>query len=77
MECRPGGVVGSRLAATGGRTLTNTQIASAAGPYLRYYSSPGPTNDLGYQPTVLVVFGDEIAQTHFLPVARQEMTCWR
>lgn len=42
-------------------------------PYLRYYSSHRPVDDHGVLPTVLVVFEDENAQTHFLRVARQEM----
>ena len=41
-------------------------------PYLRYYSSHRPTDDHGARPAVLVVFDDEIAQTHFLRVAREE-----
>ena len=42
-------------------------------PYLRYYSSQRPTDDHGVQPVVLVVFEDEIAQAHFLRVAKDEM----
>ena len=49
-----------------------TMVARIA-PYLRYYSSHRPTDYHGSQPTVLVVFEDEIAQTHFLRVAREEM----
>ena len=49
-----------------------TMVARMA-PYLRYYSSHRPTDDHGTQPTVLVVFEDEIAQTHFLRVASEEM----
>ena len=41
-------------------------------PYLRY-SSHRPTDDRGSQPIVLVLLEDEIAQTHFLRVARDEM----
>ena len=33
----------------------------------------GPSDDHGVRPAVLVVFDDEIAQTHFLRVAREEM----
>ena len=40
---------------------------------LRYYSSHRPLDDHGTRPAVLVVFEDEIAQTHFLRVAREEM----
>ena len=42
-------------------------------PYLRYYSSHRPLDDHGVRPEVLIVFEDEIAQTHFLRVAREEM----
>ena len=42
-------------------------------PYLRYFSSSRPTDDHGFQPVVLVVFEDEIAQAHFLRIARQQM----
>ena len=42
-------------------------------PYLRYYSSHRPTDDHGTRPSVLIVFDNEIAQTHFLRVAREEM----
>ena len=48
-------------------------MAARIAPYLRYYSSRRPTDDHGVQPSVLVVFEDEIAQTHFLRVARDEM----
>ncbi len=42
----------------------------AAGPY---YSSHRPTDDHGAQPAVLVVFDDDLAATHFLRVAVEEM----
>ena len=48
-------------------------MADRIAPYLRYYSSHRPTDDHGSRPTVLVVFEDVIAQTHFLRVARDEM----
>ena len=48
-------------------------MAARIAPYLRYYSSHRPTDDYGVQPSVLVVFEDEIAETHFLCVARDEM----
>ena len=48
-------------------------IADRIAPYLRYYSSHRPTDDHGSRPIVLVAFEDEIAQTHFLRVARDEM----
>ena len=42
-------------------------------PYLRYYSSHRPTDDHGARPDVLIVFDDDIARTHFLRLAREEM----
>ena len=42
-------------------------------PYLRYYSSHRPTDDHGARPVVLVVFHDDLAATHFLRVALEEM----
>ena len=49
-----------------------TMLARLA-PYLRYYSSHRPIDDHGAQPSVLVVFDDDLAETHFLRVAREEM----
>ena len=48
-------------------------MAERLAPYLRYYSSPRPLDDHGAQPAVLVVFDDDLAATHFLRVAREEM----
>ena len=42
-------------------------------PYLRYFSSHRPTDDHGTRPSILIVFDDEIVQTHFLRLARDEM----
>ena len=55
------------------RAVRPATMAARIAPYLRYYSSHRPTDDHGVQPSVLVVFEDEIAQTHFLRVARDEM----
>ena len=55
------------------RAVRPATMADRIAPYLRYYSSHRPTDDYGSRPTVLVVFEDEIAQTHFLRVARDEM----
>ena len=55
------------------RAVRPVTMATRIAPYLRYYSSQRPTDDHGAQPAVLVVFDDEIAQTHFLRVAREEM----
>ena len=56
------------------RAVRPVTMAARLAPYLRYYSSHRPTDDHGAQPDVLVVFDDDIAQTHFLRVAREEMT---
>ena len=48
-------------------------MAARIAPYLRYYSTHRPTDDHGAQPAVLVVFDDDLTQTHFLRVAQEEM----
>ena len=48
-------------------------MAARLAPYLRYYASRRPTDDHGSRPSVLVVFRDGIAATHFLRVAEAEM----
>ena len=48
-------------------------MAERIAPYLRYYSSRRPTDDHGVQPSVLVVFENELAHMHFLRVAGEEM----
>ena len=55
------------------RAVRPVTMAARIAPYLRYYSSQRPTDDHGIRPAVLVVFEDEIAQTHFLRVAWEEM----
>ena len=42
-------------------------------PYLRYYSTPRPTDDHGLPPQVLVVFDDGLAADRFLRLAEEEM----
>ncbi len=55
------------------RAVRPVTMAARIAPYLHYYSSHRPIDDQGAQPSVLVVFEDDIAQTHFLRVAREEM----
>ena len=55
------------------RAVRPTTMAARLAPYLRYYSSHRPTDDHGTQPIVLVVFHNDLAETHFLRVARKEM----
>ena len=55
------------------RAVRPATMTARIAPYLRYYSSHRPTDDYGVQPSVLVVFEDDIAETHFLRVARDEM----
>ena len=59
------------------RAVRPSTMSDRLAPYLRYYSSHRPTDDHGTRPAVLVVFDDEIAQTHFLRVAREEMRAER
>ena len=55
------------------RAVRPVTMAARLAPYLRYYSSHRPTDDHGARPDVLVVFDDDIAQTHFLRIAQGEM----
>ena len=55
------------------RAVRPSTMSQRLAPYLRYYSSHRPTDDHGTRPSVLVVFDDDIAATHFLRVAREEM----
>ena len=54
------------------RAVRPVTMAARLAPYLRYYASRRPTDDHGEQPTVLVVFEDQLAASHFLRVAREE-----
>ena len=55
------------------RAVRPTTMAARLAPYLRYYSTHRPTDDHGVRPAVLVVFDDDLAASHFLRVAREEM----
>ncbi len=55
------------------RAVRPSTMSERLAPYLRYYSSHRPTDYHGTRPDVLVVFDDDIAHTHFLRVAREEM----
>ena len=55
------------------RAVRPSTMSDRLAPYLRYFSSHRPTDDHGTRPSVLVVFDDDIAATHFLRVAREEM----
>ena len=54
-----------------------TTMSECLAPYLRYFSSRRPTDDHGVQPSALVVFEDDLVQTHFLRLAREEMQATR
>ncbi|MCY4618716.1 MAG: replication-relaxation family protein [Chloroflexi bacterium] len=56
------------------RAVRPTTMAARLAPYLRYYRTPRPTDDHGTQPTLLVVFEDELAADQFLRVAEQVMS---
>ncbi len=55
------------------RAVRPTTMAERLAPYLRYYSSHRPIDDHGDKPSVLVVFHDELAATHFLRLASESM----
>ena len=55
------------------RAVRPVTMAARLAPYLRYYSTHRPTDDHGARPAVLVVFHEDIAATHFLRVALEEM----
>ena len=42
-------------------------------PYLRYYATRKPLDEHGVVPAVLVVFDDDLAGSHFLRLAEQEL----
>ncbi len=56
------------------RAVRPVTMAARLAPYLRYFSSARPIEDHGAQPTVLVVFDDDLAHSHFLRIADREMT---
>ena len=55
------------------RAVRPATMAARLAPYLRYFSTHRPFDDHGIKPSVLLVFQDDIAVTHFLRVARDEM----
>ena len=55
------------------RAVRPSTMSARLAPYLRYYSSHRPTDDHGVRPSLLIVLDDDIAQTHFLRLAREEM----
>ena len=55
------------------RAVRPATMSQRLAPYLRYYSTPRPTDDHGVRPGVLVVFDDDIAAGHFLRLAEREL----
>ncbi len=55
------------------RAVRPVTMAERLAPYLRYYSTKRPIDDHGARPAVLVVFHEDLAATHFLRVALEEM----
>ena len=59
------------------RAVRPSTMSQRLAPYRRYYSSHRPTDDHGARPDVLIVLADDIAQTHFLRLAGEEMQAAR
>ena len=55
------------------RAVRPVTMSARLAPYLRYYSTRRPLDDHGAAPIVLVVFDEELAVSHFLRLAKQEM----
>ena len=55
------------------RAVRPVTMAARIAPYLRYYATRRPLDDHGVVPLVLVVFDDDLAASHFLRVAADEM----
>ena len=55
------------------RAVRPVTMAARIAPYLRYYAGSRPLDDHGVIPSVLVVFDDDLAASHFLRVADTEM----
>ena len=55
------------------RAVRPATMAARIAPYLRYYAASRPLDDHGVAPAVLVVFDDDLAASHFLRVASDEM----
>ena len=55
------------------RAVRPSTMKARIAPYLRYFATSRPLDDHGVQPTVLVVFDDELAAGHFLRLAAAEM----
>ncbi len=55
------------------RAVRPGTMADRLAPYLRYYSTPRPTDDHGVRPDVLVVFDEALVAEHFLRLAAEEM----
>ena len=55
------------------RAVRPKTMADRLAPYLRYYSTRRPTDDHSVRPSVLVVFDDHLAATHFLRLAQEEV----
>ena len=70
---RQGGVTWSFFLEWERRAVRPRTMADRLAPYVRYYSTHRPTDDHGVRPNVLVVFDDDLATSHFLRVARDEM----
>ena len=55
------------------RAVRPVTMAARIAPYLRYYAANRPLDDHGVAPAVLVVFDDDLAASHFVRLAADEM----
>ena len=55
------------------RAVRPSTMRERIAPYLRYYSTKGPLDDHGVEPTVRIVVEDDIIAPHFRRIANEEM----